>query len=369
MTENTPPALQVPSRRDVIRRHKEGGGLVAAVFPIHYPRALLRGFGVLPVEVWGPPGANTGLGEAHLQAYTCSIIRNGLSFLLGGGLNVADLIVVPHGCDSLQGLGSILLDFIAPRQPVLTLYLPRGDQNEAEKAVRFFADEFRSVYASLSEITGRSPSDSELLEAIRREETADQLLSDLVTQRPRLPFSDREFYRMLRSREFLPAEDFEGSARKVLEQKVESARPGVPVVLSGIVPEPMEVLDAVTEAGGMVVGDDLVCLGRRLYPPGKDEEPFRRMAESILWAPPDSTRGDSIGRRIEHLRRLCKDSAARGVIFYGMKFCEPELFYLPQVRKALAESGIRSVETEGDLGEQLPQQMVTRIEAFLETIQ
>jgi benzoyl-CoA reductase/2-hydroxyglutaryl-CoA dehydratase subunit BcrC/BadD/HgdB len=365
MTENTSAGLPIPSRRDVIRHHKESGGLVAAVFPIHYPRALLRAFGVLPVEVWGPPGVNTGEGDAHLQAYTCSIIRNGLSFLLKGGLDVTDLILVPHGCDSLQGLGSILLDFITPRQPVLTLYLPRGDQNEAEKAVRFFADEFRSAYESLGEITGRSPSKAELRAAIEREEAADRLMS----QRRQLPLSDREFYRLLRTREFLPAEEFEGLARKALEQREESGRPGVPIVLSGIVPEPMEILDAVSRAGGMVVGDDLVCSGRRLYPPGKDQEPFRRMAESILWAPPDSTRGDSVERRIQHLQKLCADSEARGVVFYNMKFCEPELFYLPQVRRELARSGIRSVETEGDLGEQLPQQMVTRIEAFLEMIQ
>ncbi len=100
--------------------------MVAAVFPIHYPRELLRAFGVLPVEVWGPPAVEADYGATHLQPYLCSIVRNGLSFLLAGGLDVVDLLVVPHACDSLQGLGSILLDFVTPRQPVLPIYLPRG---------------------------------------------------------------------------------------------------------------------------------------------------------------------------------------------------------------------------------------------------
>jgi len=89
----------------------------AAVYPIHHPRALWPAFGILPEEVWGPPGVDTGPGDAHLQAYTCDIIRNGLSFLLSGGLDETDLVVVPHGCDSLQGLGSVLLDFVRSHKP------------------------------------------------------------------------------------------------------------------------------------------------------------------------------------------------------------------------------------------------------------
>ena len=90
-----PASLEIPTRSEVISKHKGRGGRVAAVFPIHYPRALFRAFNVLPVEVWGPPKVEARQGEAHLQSYTCSIVRNGLSFILSGGLNVADFIVVP----------------------------------------------------------------------------------------------------------------------------------------------------------------------------------------------------------------------------------------------------------------------------------
>ena len=46
------------------------------MFPIHYPRPLLRAFGLLPVEVWGPPGVDATLGASRLQAYACSIVRD-----------------------------------------------------------------------------------------------------------------------------------------------------------------------------------------------------------------------------------------------------------------------------------------------------
>ena len=130
----------------------------------------------------------------------------------------------------------------------------------------------------------------------------------------------------------------------------------------------MQLLKVISKAGAVVVADDFACSGRRLYTAGKGQEPHRRMANSILTAAPDSTRGSSIEDRTRHLTKLCQSSDAKGVIFYDIKFCEPEQFYIPQVREGLERAGIRSVAMEGDLDEQVGQQLVTRIEAFLETL-
>lgn len=357
--------IKIPSRGEAMERFRAEGGRVAAVFPVHSPRALLRVHRMLPVEVWGPPGVDTGLGDAHLQAYVCSIVRCGLSFVLRGGLDGVDVMVVPHACDSLQGLGSILLDFTRPAPPVLPFYLPR---EKGPVAIDFLVAELEALSAKLSAVSGVAPGPDELAEAVAREERADGRLGRLADARPRLALSDREFYRLVRTREYLPAEQFCALADEALAGALDAPRPGVPVVLSGILPEPMDVLDPVTGAGGMVVADDLACCGRRHYPAGTSEEPLRRVAESLLGGPPDTTRGDAVSDRIVHLRRLVEKTGARGVVFYSIKFCEPEQFYLPQVRRGLEEAGIRSVEVEGDLGENLPDQARTRIEAFLETI-
>lgn len=364
--DNLPQNVEIPRRMSTIREHQQGGGMVAAVFPIHYSRALLRAFGYLPVEVWGPPRVHGVAGEAHVQPYICSIVRNALSFLRQGGLDVVDLLLVPHACDSLQGLGSILLDFVSPSQPVLTLYLPRGRR---ESDVTFLADELRKLYRELERITARSPSETDLLACIRREEEADRLLAALHQQRPHLPLDDEAFYRLLRSREYLPAERFSALAEATLCQTVEMERDGIPLVLSGIVPEPMSLFQSLAEMGGRVVGDDLACCGRRLYPSGSSDDPFRRMAEQIVYAPPDSTRGSPINERLDHLLRLARTANARGVIFYGVKFCEPELFDLPLLRQGLREAGVPSLTVEMDINDELTQATRTRLAAFLETIQ
>jgi len=387
--------MHIPRRMDVIREYRKQGGSIAAVFPIHYPRELLRAFDILPVEVWGPPRVSAEQGASHLQPYVCSIVQNALSFLQSGGLDVVDLLLVPHACDSLQGLGSILIDFIKPRQPVITLYIPRGQR---DSDIAFLADELRAIYRRLEAITGRSPSDLELSDAIHREEAADVLLAELHRDRQKLPFNSEAFYYLIRSREYLPAETFleilpklsdpllfdlspslgsSSSSLSVERNEVLSvARRGkvrgqqrIPILLSGILPEPMSLFGELADLGAYFAADDLACCGRRLYPAGQSADPFRRMAERIVNASPDPTRGSPIGERLDHLLRLAATSGARGVVFYDIKFCEPELFDLPQLRQGLREAGIPSLALEVDINDQLSQPVLNRLAAFLEMIQ
>ena len=354
----------LPTRKEIIHRFRETGGRVAAVLPIRYPRELLRAFGLLPVEVWGPPHADTSLGGSHLQSYTCAIVRNAVSFLLSGGLDTTDAILVPHTCDSLQGMGSVLLDFVKPKQKVLTLYHPRGTR---QADFDFLVEELKRLYRELSSWSERSPSTDVLLAAIQREKTADEALVQLYRDRWRLNLSDKEFYTVVRAREFLPAEEFTEFVQSLHHGKEENPE-GVPILLSGIVPEPMELFDEIESMGARVVADDLACGMRRLYSKGTAEEPFARMAERLLSAPPDPTRGSPISERVAHLKNLIEKSGARGVLIYDPKFCEPELFDVPLIRKKLEAEGIPVTYVEFEMGEPLSQQTLTRIEAFVEMI-
>ncbi len=357
--------LRVPRRSTAINRHRKAGGAVAAVFPGHYPRSLFRAFDILPVEVWGPPGVDTTAGDERLQAYVCSIVRCSLSFLLNGGLEQVDTLVVPHTCDSLQGFGSLLLDFHPPGKLVLPMYLPRGGR---PASASFYVNELRAVYEKLAKATDKRPSNDELTACLDRETEADAELAKLLDGRRQIALSDHDFYRVVRAREYLPAEDFTKLASSVARDFEGPAPKGFPLLLSGLVPEPMSLFEVLSDAGGQVVCDDLLSSGRRRYPAGHGTDAFARMADRVLLAPPDSTRGSAVSDRVTHLVAAARSSGARAAIFFEVKFCEPEQFYLPQVRQALEDEGLRSIIVEVDLSEPLGHQAVTRVEALLETL-
>jgi benzoyl-CoA reductase/2-hydroxyglutaryl-CoA dehydratase subunit BcrC/BadD/HgdB len=358
--------INLPSRTQTIQKFKASGGQIAAVLPIHYSRALLRAFDILPVEVWGPPNIPAGPGATHLQTYVCSICHNALSYLQQGGLNITDFIFVPHACDSLQGLGSVLLDYVKPTQPVFPIYIPRANR---ATDIAFLAAEFKLIFDQLETITGMQPSEADLAACIEREEQADALLLKLHHKNQFLPMTNAEIYRIIRSREYLPAEDFIGIANEVLTQVRDTPRPGTPILLEGIVPEPSDIFETLTEFEAAVVGDDLASCRRRTYPASSRTDPFERLAERILHAPPDPTRGSSILARIDFLKDMAIDTGAQGIVFYIVKFCEPELFDIPLLRQELKATGLPSILIEVDLNTRLSQQIRTRLEAFLEMIQ
>ncbi|MBI2059461.1 MAG: 2-hydroxyacyl-CoA dehydratase [Nitrospirae bacterium] len=342
---------------------------IAAVMPYHYPRALLRAHGIHPIEVWGPPGVDSSAGNQHFQAYTCALVRQAASFLIGQGPGMIDLVLIPHNCDALQGMGSVLRDFAGLPSPVLTVYLPKG-RREAD--LQYLSKELRRLATVLGEISGRSPSDTELCEAIAIESAADEVFSDACLHRRRYPVSDRTFYQALRSREYLPPGQFVEFFRSLPAnpQDGDPVPSRVKLLLSGIVPEPMDLFDRLNEMGAEVVSDDLACGSRRLYrtPHNGPQDPYDLMAATLMGVPPDPISGAPIPDRIEYLLARVRESGARGVLVYDVKFCEPELFDLPQVRDALTSAGFPFLYVEHELGATLSGQALTRMEAFVEML-
>jgi len=356
-------AIEIPTRREVMAEVRRQGRRVAAVLPYHYPRALLRAHGFHPIELWGPPGVPRDEGGRHFQSYTCDIVVRATSFLLRGGLDRVDVILIPHTCDALQGMGSVMTDFIRPDQPVLTLYLPRGDRRSDSE---YLIEELHRLSGRLTSITGREPTAADWRDAFAAEEAADQALSNLYAERNHLAITDRRFYTAVRSREYVTAEDFVAIAEAL--PRGEPVSVGVGLTLSGIVAEPLSLFDLINDAGGRIVSDDLACGARRIYPPSNSADPFDRMTERLMTAPPDPTRGSPIDHRVRMLTDLMAATEAKAMIVFDVTFCEPELFDVPLLRKHLGRAGYPVLHVEVELGGALTHQALTRIEAFVETV-
>ena len=330
--------------------------------PIHYPRAMLRAHRLHPIEIWGPPHVERHEGSRHFQAYTCDIVVKAMSFLRSGGLEAAKAILVPHTCDALQGMGSVLGDFLQPDQRVLTLYLPRGRRSSDHE---FLRQELGRLATTLEEVSGYEPSADDWVEAFEAEDAADAALAGLYERRTRLAISDREFYAVVRSREYLTAEQF--CQQAVALPEGEAPRHGVGLMISGIVAEP-ELFDQIEEMGAHVAGDDLACGFRRVYSLSGEADPLERAANRLLTSPADPTCGTPIHVRVDTLQTRMRALGARGLLIYDPKFCEPELFDVPLLRKQLNAAGFPVLHVEFEMGDSLPHQTLSRIEAFVETL-
>ncbi|MBU2644092.1 2-hydroxyacyl-CoA dehydratase family protein [bacterium] len=355
--------MKIPDRKTVIDDAIASGYRIGAVLPFHYPRALLRAYDIYPVELWGPPRVDAMDGRQHFPEYTCQIVLKATRFLLSPQADSVSCMLIPHTCDSLQGMASVIKDFIPMDKPVFTLYHPRGRR---KSDLTYIEQELRSLGRKLEAFTGKSPDDKRLLAEIEREEAANTVFGHMCQHRDQYSVSDKRFYTCLRSREYLSPEQFIEQAQGLPRGRAELAGPRL--MLSGIVPEPLDLFDHINGFGAHVVTDDLACYSRRIYQGGDASDPYQRLARIMISMPPDPTVSTPYSERFTYLTDRIRQNRVQGIIVYNPKFCEPELFYLPMLEDAVRAMGCSFLFIEHELSSDVPQQILNRINAFVETL-
>ena len=359
----------IPARPSYVQSWREAGGKVCAAFPAQYPKELLWAYGVLPVEVWDPPLAAT-RAPGHLQPYICSVVRQGLELLLlAGAGDSVDAILFPHTCDSLQNLGSLVGDYLQPGAPCLFFYNPKAPFGEPAR--EFYLDQLFALDRRLAELFGPRPQGA-LEEALAWSRRLAGLYARAYAQRAAndLTGGAAEFYAYLRAGEYMHPRDLIPLLKAWLAQGEQPPAGNDPrVVLSGVLPGPPDLLATLDQVGLAVGHDDLLSMSRRLlYPPPGPGEPLAALSQVYVAMPPCSTRGTSLAQRLAWLKDLAGQSQAAGVVFAVVKFCEPELFDLPELRRGLKQADLPSLVLEVDVSQAVGGQETTRLEAFREML-
>jgi len=356
------------TRKEYLLLQKKKGRHLMGVFPAQYPKEILWAMNVVPAEIWDPPLQATAA-SAHLQSYICSVVQSGLELILQGKTDILDAFLFPHTCDSIQNMASVIFDYIGAHKPCYFFYHPKAPY--AASAREFYRQQLRDLADSLSSQFG--PLDPNLLkEKVAQGQYIARLLEELYQLRAenRLGITNVAFYELIRRGEYLFPDDWAPELEKHVKQKKESGgNSQVPILLSGVLPNPAELLKLLDELQVLVAHDDLLNGSRRLLVPGNDfKDPFDQLTESYFSMLPCSTRASSMERRRDYLFKLIETTGARGVLFDIVKFCEPEWFDIPSLQESLKERGIPSLVLDTELNQGLSGQMSTRVEAFIETL-
>lgn len=355
-------------RKEYLKRQKEEHARsLIGVFPAHYPKEILWAVNALPVEIWDPPLEIT-LANGHLQPYICSVVRSGLELILQGHCDDLDGFLFPHTCDSIQNLASIVHDFFGLGKPCYFLYHPKAPYREASRI--YYMAQLKDLVRGLERRFGVLDP-SELKRRVGQGQRLASLVERLYQERAigRLEASNAEFYRVVRQGEYLHPDDFLPLLEEFLHASGGASPSGPAVVLSGVLPNPPEILTLFDELGVRIAEDDLLACGRRLLVPQREaEDPFETLTECYLAMPPCSTKDSPIQERLDVLVQKVKRSAAKGVVFNVVKFCEPELFDLPLLVEALRSQGLATLVLDCEVNQGLSGQMRTRVEAFVEMI-
>jgi benzoyl-CoA reductase/2-hydroxyglutaryl-CoA dehydratase subunit BcrC/BadD/HgdB len=356
------------SRKEYLRQQKTiHGRKLLGVFPATVPREILWAMNVLPVEIWDPP-VELSHANAHLQPTICSVVKAGLELILRGHTDDLDGFLFPHTCDSIQNLASLVNNCLEVNKPCYFFYHPKAPYRESSR--EFYRIQLKRLTSMLERQFGTLDV-SALKDRVDQGQHVTDLLMQLYDRRARgaLSASNTAFYQTIRRGEYLHPDDFLPLLKIFLAKTRRDPSDGPAIILTGVLPSPPEILTLLDSHGVRVADDDLLNCGRRLLAPAAHaEEPFDALVERYFAMAPCSTRGSSVRERTDHLLRIIDRSGAQGVIFTMVKFCEPELFDVPQLVEAVKQRGVTSLVIESDLGWGSTGQLATRVGAFLEMI-
>jgi benzoyl-CoA reductase subunit C len=146
----------------------------------------------------------------------------------------------------------------------------------------------------------------------------------------------------------------------------------VRVFLSGHLchaPKP-EILDLVEDCGGIIVDDDLYH-GYRFIFADIDEvmAPVDALASWYLTRSkkvPCPTRAVKDLDWEQYLLKACDGADAQGLIILMAKFCEPHMYFYPEIKEAFEKHGIPHLLIETEHEEMPMEALKTRVETFME---
>jgi len=354
----------------ILNYEKELGRPVIGVMPAYFPLELVDAAGGYPVQLWGN-NLPIEKSDAYLQSYCCSVARSILELELRGIAGMVKAYAFTSLCDTLVNLREIYRSIFT--KPTLELSIPITRTVEARN--NYLKTVVQSVTEGLEEITGKKIT-AETLELsskrFGRTRALQRRLYGIRRENPGL-VKNHDFYTVIKSAFFLPADIYNGMLEDLLTDldKVKGDDNNRPkLFLSGMVFDPLAVYKIFDESGVCIVDDDFAN-GWRTAAKGdlKTENLVQGITEYLFNPVPCCCIYNPDNDRHTYMVEKVKDSGADGVLFWYIKFCEPDAFDRPQLMKRLKDEGIPVAFIDLELTMTNFDAVRTRINAFCEILE
>lgn len=348
----------------------ELGRPVIGVMPAYFPLELIWAAGGYPVQLWGNnlPIQNA---DAFMQSYCCSVARSVLELELRGGASMVKAYAFTSLCDTLINTREIYRRLFS--KPTVELSIPITQTATARR--QYLTSVVDTVLSQLSEITGNRVDARNLQTAADLYGRSRELQRDLYALRRQKPglISNHDFYAAIKTGFFLPAAEYNHLLESLLnhlgkQEPRTGSRPRL--LMSGMVFDPVSIYAIVDQTGADIVDDDFANGWRYAVKPklavddlvaGIAEYLFENAPCCCIYTPDND--------RHSYLIEKARACDADGVIFWYIKFCEPDAFDRPQLLARLKKEGIAATTIDMELSMTNTDAVETRIAAFCEILE
>ncbi|MDO9439083.1 2-hydroxyacyl-CoA dehydratase subunit D [Hydrogenophaga sp.] len=354
---------------------KRTGQKVVGSFPMNFPGELAHAAGTLPMVLQEHDEPITA-GHGLLYPFYCGFTRSMVDQAAKGHFDGIDAILFGDHCVQLLGAADAVRMKLPGKQVGFYQLISSMCDPWTHGRAR---ESFLALKGELETLVGHAVGDAPLSNSIRIFNRNRRLVRELYELRRtgRAGVSARQMQAVVKSSMVMDREEHSDLMEQLLaavRRDVPTAPQGVRLHLSGHfcqAPKP-ELLDAIESCGATVVGDDLFHGWRYISTDVREDvDPLDALAE---WYMARNT-GVPCPTRVQNnvdwdgfLLNAMEHEKAQGMVVLMAKFCEPHMYYYPEIKRAFERNGIPHllIETEH---EGIPiEGLRTRVETFLEII-
>ena len=350
---------------------KETGKDLVGVFPIRTPEEVVYAAGCVPIGMWGGHTEIT-LADKYLQSFCCSIMRINLEYALRGVYNDVKAVLIPTFCDTMKCIVENW-KLALPQVPTIAFAYPQHHKLQA--GMEFTIDEIKRVKHELELALHKIITNEEVEEAFRVYEDWRKTMREftaLAAQHPEI-ITAKKRYAIIKAGCYMDKAVYTKLVKEInegLKSEGPSTFKGTRAIVTGIMMEPVDVLDIFEENNIAIVGDDL-AIGSRLWrtPAREDvEDVYQKMAYMIRDIEGDTFFFDPEKKKGQMLIDMTKAMHADACIVMMMKFCDPEEYDYPIYKAELAKAGVPELYLEFDQQLSSFEQIRTRVQSFTEML-
>lgn len=351
------------------------GTKVVGSFPMHFPGEMAHAAGTLPVILQENHEPIT-VGHGMIYTFYCGFTRSIVDQACKGDFDFLDAIMFGDHC--VQVLGAA--DVVRAKLPNTRVHFYQLISSMSDPwSLGRARETFSLLKEGLEELVGHEITHDAMHASIRLFNRNRQLLRKLYEMRRDgdARITAKQMQVAVKSSMIMDKaahNDLLEELINELEATRATAQKGVRVYLSGHFCQSPKVgvLDMIEECGGIVVDDDLYH-GQRFISTDVDEagDPLEALAKWYLernLKVPCPTRVDQNADWENYLLDAMTRAKADGMIVLMAKFCEPHMYYYPEIKEAFEKRGVPHllIETEHEMNSF--EGLRTRVEAFLEVV-
>ena len=354
----------------VVKSYKKRGIKVVGCFPVYCPEEIIHAAGMLPMGIWGG-STEIELSKQYLPAFACSIMQSCLEYGLKGIYNDLSAVIIPGMCDTLICMGQNW-KVAVPQVEYIALVHPQNRKIEA--GIVYLKSEYNNIKKRLEEINGCKITEEKLNESIEIYNDHRKTMRGFVDVAANYPNIITPIIRntVIKSAFFMEKSEHTRLVKALISETLKMSTQkwlGKRVLLSGILADSEELLSILAENNIAVAADDLAQETRQFrYDVPKGADAIDRLAR--FWSifegcslayDPEKKRGAIMAQDIV-------EKKIDGVIFCMMKFCDPEEYDYPLIKKEVEALGIPTLYLEIDQQMKNNEQARTRIQTFSEML-